>query len=66
MPSLVDISGSYSAPAQGLTFSGIEFTGTSWLGPNTSQGYADQASPPPLPDQVVVAGTSSRTPGQSL
>ena len=44
LPSLVDISGSYSAPAQGLTFSGIEFTGTTWLGPSTSQGYADQQS----------------------
>jgi hypothetical protein len=44
LQSLVDISGSYSAPAQGLTFSGIEFTGTTWLGPSTSQGYADQQS----------------------
>jgi hypothetical protein len=42
LQSLVDISGSYADPAQGLTFSGIEFTGTSWLGPSTSQGYADQ------------------------
>lgn len=44
LQSLVDISGSYSDPAQGLTFSGIEFTGTTWLGPSTSQGYADQQS----------------------
>ena len=44
LQSLVDISGSYSAPAQGLAFSGIEFTGTTWLGPSTSQGYADQQS----------------------
>ena len=44
LPSLVDISGSYSTPAQGLTFRGIEFTGTTWLGPSTSQGYADQQS----------------------
>ncbi|MGH3168942.1 MAG: hypothetical protein ACRDN0_24065, partial [Trebonia sp.] len=44
LQSLVDVSGSYSDPAQGLTFSGIEFTGTTWLGPSTSQGYADQQS----------------------
>jgi hypothetical protein len=44
LQSLVDISGSYTAPVQGLTFSGIEFTGTTWLGPSTSQGYADQQS----------------------
>ncbi|MGH3291741.1 MAG: hypothetical protein ACRDP7_08040 [Trebonia sp.] len=44
LQSLVDIGGSYSNPVQGLTFSGIEFTGTTWLGPSTSQGYADQQS----------------------
>jgi hypothetical protein len=44
LPSLLDISGSYSDPAQGLTFSGIQFSGTTWLGPSTSQGYADLQS----------------------
>lgn len=44
LQSLVDISGSYSVPAQGLAFSGIEFTGTTWLGPSSSQGYADRQS----------------------
>ena len=28
----------------GLSFSNITFTGTSWLGPSGSQGYADQQS----------------------
>ncbi len=42
LQSLVDISGSYSDPAQGLTFSGIQFSGTTWLAPGTDQGYADQ------------------------
>jgi len=42
LSSLVDISGSYSDPAQGLAFRGIQFSGTSWLGPSTNQGYADQ------------------------
>jgi hypothetical protein len=44
LQSLVDIGGSYGTPVQGLSFSGIEFTGTTWLGPSTSQGYADQQS----------------------
>ncbi|MGW1055700.1 RICIN domain-containing protein [Streptomyces sp. NPDC002521] len=41
---LLDISGSYSSPPTGLRFSGIRFTGTSWLGPSGSDGYADQQS----------------------
>jgi len=40
--SLVDIGGTYAAPAHNITFSGITFTGTSWLGPSSNQGYADQ------------------------
>ena len=40
--SLVDVGGTYDAPAHDLTFAGIEFTGTSWLGPSSNQGYADQ------------------------
>jgi hypothetical protein len=42
LQSLADISGSDSDPVQHLTFSGIQFTGTTWLGPTTSQGYADE------------------------
>jgi hypothetical protein len=40
--SLADISGSDSDPVQHLAFSGIQFTGTTWLSPTTSQGYADE------------------------
>lgn len=39
--SLVSISGTYDEPVTGLAFDGIEFTGTSWLGPST-HGYATQ------------------------
>ena len=42
LQSLVDVGGSYASPAHNITFSGITFTGTSWLGPSSSQGYADQ------------------------
>jgi len=42
--SLLQVSGSNSNPVSGLTFSNITFTGTTWLGPSSSQGYADQQS----------------------
>ncbi|MFE2065308.1 RICIN domain-containing protein [Streptomyces sp. NPDC059467] len=44
LQSLLGISGSYGSPAAGLGFSGIRFTGTSWLGPSGPDGYADQQS----------------------
>ncbi|MGW4079087.1 RICIN domain-containing protein [Streptomyces asiaticus] len=44
LQSLLGISGGYGSPATGLSFSGIRFTGTSWLGPSGSDGYADQQS----------------------
>ncbi|WP_308170042.1 RICIN domain-containing protein [Acrocarpospora catenulata] len=42
LQSLVNIGGTYDAPAHHITFSGITFTGTTWLGPSSNQGYADQ------------------------
>ncbi|WP_302893368.1 RICIN domain-containing protein [Actinomadura luzonensis] len=39
---LVSVGGTYDAPAHHITFAGITFTGTSWLGPSGNQGYADQ------------------------
>ncbi|MFL6078154.1 MAG: RICIN domain-containing protein [Mycobacteriales bacterium] len=42
LQSLVDIGGDYAAPAHDISFSGITFTGTSWLGPSSDQGYADE------------------------
>ncbi len=38
---LASIGGTYDAPLKNLEFSGITFTGTSWLGP-TTDGYATQ------------------------
>ncbi|WP_231618763.1 RICIN domain-containing protein [Nonomuraea sp. SBT364] len=40
--SLVQVGGTYDMPAHHIVFSGITFTGTSWLGPSGSQGYVDQ------------------------
>ncbi|MFD7659433.1 RICIN domain-containing protein [Actinosynnema sp. NPDC059797] len=42
LQSLVNVGGTYDAPAHHISFSGITFTGTSWLGPSSNQGYADQ------------------------
>ncbi|GAA3463524.1 ricin-type beta-trefoil lectin domain protein [Saccharothrix longispora] len=42
LQSLVSVGGTYDAPAHHISFSGITFTGTSWLGPSGNQGYADQ------------------------
>ncbi|MEV4754398.1 RICIN domain-containing protein [Micromonospora sp. NPDC049559] len=42
LQSLLNVGGTYDAPAHHMTFSGITFTGTSWLGPSGNQGYADQ------------------------
>jgi len=42
LSSLLDVSGSYASPVTGLQFSNIQFTGTSWLGPSGSNGYADE------------------------
>ncbi len=40
--SLVDIGGSYDAPAHDISLTGITFSGTSWLGPSSNQGFADE------------------------
>ncbi|MDQ1288256.1 MAG: hypothetical protein QG622_1821 [Actinomycetota bacterium] len=42
LESLVNIGGTYDAPAQDISFSGITFSGTSWLRPSGDEGFADQ------------------------
>ncbi|MDQ1307005.1 MAG: hypothetical protein QG671_2837 [Actinomycetota bacterium] len=42
LQSLVDIGGTYDAPAHNISLVGITFSGTSWLGPSSNQGFADQ------------------------
>ncbi|HEX6526172.1 MAG TPA: RICIN domain-containing protein [Streptosporangiaceae bacterium] len=39
---LLQVSGSLSSPISGLSFSNMTFTGSTWLGPSGSNGYADQ------------------------
>jgi len=42
MQTLLNVSGSYSSPVSGLSFSNVTFTGATWLGPSGPNGYADQ------------------------
>jgi Ricin-type beta-trefoil lectin domain len=42
LQSLLNVGGTYDAPAHHISFTGISFSGTSWLGASSSQGYADQ------------------------
>ena len=39
---LLAVGGTYGQPAHDLTFTGLTFSYTSWLGPNSSDGFADQ------------------------
>ncbi|MGI5190401.1 right-handed parallel beta-helix repeat-containing protein [Promicromonospora sp. CA-289599] len=39
---LVSVGGTYDAPVSNLEFSGLTFTGTSWLGPSSNEGYVSQ------------------------
>jgi hypothetical protein len=39
---LLAVGGSYDQPAHDLTFTGLTFAYTSWLGPNSSDGFVDQ------------------------
>jgi hypothetical protein len=41
---LVAIGGTYERPLRDLTFRGIRFSYTSWMGPSSNDGYADQQS----------------------
>ncbi|WP_084546651.1 RICIN domain-containing protein [Glycomyces arizonensis] len=42
LESLVEVGGTYDRPVHGLRFEGLTFTGTTWLHPNSSDGYANQ------------------------
>jgi hypothetical protein len=42
LTSLVQMSGSYSSPVSHISFQGLAFEHTTWLGPSSSIGYADQ------------------------
>ncbi|MFC4630991.1 right-handed parallel beta-helix repeat-containing protein [Promicromonospora alba] len=39
---LISVGGTYDVPVSNLEFSGLTFTGTSWLGPSSNEGYVSQ------------------------
>ncbi len=55
---LVSIGDSISAPVHNLTFRGIRFSHTTWLGPSSAQGYASQQS------GSYLTGRAARLPGR--
>jgi hypothetical protein len=57
---LVDVSGSYSNPVRNLSFEGLQFSGTSWLGPSGPNGYAVQQT------GTYLAGSYSYYPSDAL
>lgn len=44
LPALMSISGRPEAPVQNLSFKGLRFSYTSWMGPSEATGYANQQS----------------------
>jgi hypothetical protein len=42
LQTLVEVGGTYDAPVRDLLFAGLTFTGTTWLGPSSPDGYANQ------------------------
>ncbi|WP_173059880.1 NEW3 domain-containing protein [Phytohabitans houttuyneae] len=42
LESLLQVGGTYDAPARNLRFENLTFTGTTWLHPSTPNGYANQ------------------------
>ncbi|TKK91569.1 right-handed parallel beta-helix repeat-containing protein [Herbidospora galbida] len=42
LESLLQVGGTYDAPARNLRFENLTFTGTTWLHPGTNDGYANQ------------------------
>ncbi|GAA1968195.1 ricin-type beta-trefoil lectin domain protein [Catenulispora subtropica] len=56
LTSLVQMSGSYSTPVSHIAFQGIAFEHTTWLGPSSSIGYADQQTGTFLAKQYTQPG----------
>jgi hypothetical protein len=60
LESVLQVSGTYDAPARNLTFQGLTFTGTSWLHPSTDDGLASQQT------GTYVTGVSAKRPADAF
>lgn len=59
LPYLLSVSGSYEQPVRDIAFKGFRFSYTSWMGPSTGEGYANQQS------GSFLAGASDRRPADA-
>jgi hypothetical protein len=57
---LVEVGGTYDSPARNLRFAGLTFTGTTWLGPSSSNGYANQQT------GAFIAGVQPQRPADAF
>ncbi|MCD0443150.1 RICIN domain-containing protein [Glycomyces sp. A-F 0318] len=60
LETLVEIGGTYAQPVRALEFSGLTFTGTSWLDPGSGNGYANQQT------GTFITGVQSERPGDAF
>ncbi|WP_170317224.1 right-handed parallel beta-helix repeat-containing protein [Acrocarpospora corrugata] len=60
LESLVQIGGTYDSPARDLRFENLTFTGSTWLHPSTSDGYANQQT------GVFISGVQPHRPADAF
>ncbi|GAB4000585.1 RICIN domain-containing protein [Glycomyces albus] len=60
LESLIEVGGTYDQPVHDLHFEGLTFTGTSWLHPNSDDGYANQQT------GTFMTGHQSTRPGNAF
>ena len=60
LETLVEVGGTYDQPVRGLEFSGLTFTGTSWLDPASANGYANQQT------GTFITGVQSHRPADAF
>ncbi len=60
LETLVEVGGTYDQPVRDLEFSGLTFTGTSWLDPASANGYANQQT------GTFITGVQSHRPGDAF
>ncbi|MFF5114313.1 NEW3 domain-containing protein [Streptosporangium sp. NPDC000509] len=60
LESLLQVGGTYDEPARNLRFEGLTFTGTTWLRPGSSDGYANQQT------GVFISGVQPRRPADAF
>ncbi|MFD5315802.1 right-handed parallel beta-helix repeat-containing protein [Streptomyces sp. NPDC127098] len=60
LETLIEVGGTYDEPAHDLSFEGLTFTGTTWLGPSSPDGYANQQT------GAFIAGVQEHRPADAF